>query len=338
MKRYRLHGSVASLLLVIVSGALFSSCNNYDFEQEFYKNEIGLLSMGEMMVNDRQVVNLNDEEHIVYIIGNLSGSQRVNKDMHFTVMADDSLFIRYNKTNYDVDETRFAHLLSPECYEMPEMSGVIKAGEGQGLIPIKLKNLDTLSPDSTYLLNFKIDESASDAVNRRKQSVLIKIFYENDFASTKVKSEYTYRNTEVAILAEGSSAARKLSSSVQLFPMGVSSVRMLAGDETYKDYKEALEDINAKSIVLEIGDMDPKDDSSRKVSIKPYKTIEVVQLPALPKYPNTYRLVEDKLPGGRSEYYKEFRIHYKYRTDPNAAWKEVKANFRQRVEKYADKL
>lgn len=323
-------------LVCLALGAL-SACNNYDFQQEFYKNEVGLLSKGTMMIYDRQVVDLTDENPTIYVVGNLSGSQNPSKDMPFTVMKSDSLFNRYNKTNFDIDSARFAHFLPEECYDMPEMSGVIKSGERQGRIPIVLKNLTTLSPDSTYLLDFKLDPDHSAPINHKKKHVLIQVFMKNDYASTATNTSYTYRNTVVAVLSEGSNVARKISSSVQLFPMGPQSVRLLAGDETWKDYKDALEIINERSIVLEVGEKDPRDGSSHKVTIKPYKTIEVVQMPAIYEYPNTFRLVEDKLPGGRSEFYKEFRLHYKYRVSPDEPFKEVKACLRLRVDKHADK-
>lgn len=315
-----------------------SSCNNYDFGQEFYKNEVGLLSSGEMMIYDRQVLDLNAENQVINIVGNLSGSQRPGQDMSFTIVPDDSLFMRYNKTNFDLDESRFAHILPKDCYEMPSMTGTIKAGNGQGLIPIVIKNIERLSPDSTYLLDFKIDETVTPNVNVKKKHVLLKLSYKNEFASTKTSTDYTYRNTFVSVLTEGSNTSRKLSSSVRLFPLGKNTVRMLAGDETYKNYVEALPDINAKSIILEVGDINPKDESARFVTIKPYKTIEVVQMPAIANYSNTYRLTEDKLPGGRSDFYKEFQLHYKYRVRPDEPFKEVKASFRLKVEKYADKL
>lgn len=313
------------------------ACNNYDFQQEFYKNEIGLLSKGSLMIYDRQVVDLTDENPTIAVVGNLSGSRNAKVDLPFAVVPNDSLFNRFNKTNFDIDTKRFAHILPEKCYDMPEKSGVIKAGERQGRIPIMLKNLGELSPDSTYFLNFKLDPENSAATNAKKSHVLIKLLVKNEFASTAQNTSYTYRNTVVATLSEGLNEARKLSSSVQLFPVGPRSVRMLAGDERWKEYKDALEIINERSIVLEVGEKDQRDGSSYKVTIKPYKTIEVVQMPALYEYPNTYRLVEDKLPGGRSEYYKEFRLHYKYRVKPENPFKEVKACFRLRVEKHADK-
>ena len=313
------------------------ACNSYDFQQEFYKNEVGLLSKGTMMVYDRQIVDLSADEQTIYVVGNLSGSQNTSQDMPFTVMESDSLFNRYNKVNFDIDTKRFAHRLPTRCYDMPDKSGVIKSGTRQGRIPIQLKNLSELSPDSTYLLNFELDPENSASINQKKKHVLIKLLYKHDYASTAENTSYTYRNTVVAVLSEGSNVARKLSTSVQLFPISANSVRMMAGDETWKDYKDALDIINERSIILEVGEKDPRDGNSYKVSVKPYKTIEVVQMPALFEYPNTYRIVEDKLPGGRSEFYKEFRLHYKYRVAADHPYKEVKACFRLKVDKHSDK-
>lgn len=44
--------------------------------KEFYKNEIGLLSATEMMIYDRQVVDLAADQLEIAVVGNISGSTR----------------------------------------------------------------------------------------------------------------------------------------------------------------------------------------------------------------------------------------------------------------------
>ena len=152
MKKYNYILGCALAALVL------SSCNNYDFEQNFYPHKVGLMA-GSNRIYDRTTVELSAVENgtaSVKLVANLSGSQLADRDYHVTIAHDDSLFNAYNKSNFDIDSTKFARLLPQNCYEDPALQGTIPAGSNKCLFDIKLKNLGTLSPDSTYFLDYKI--------------------------------------------------------------------------------------------------------------------------------------------------------------------------------------
>lgn len=321
------------MLAVLVLTALHA-CNSYDFEQEQYKNEINLLS-NSSLIYDRQVADMKSEGDTLYLVAGLSGSQPCGKSLKVSVVEADSLLKAYNKSNFDIDVARFAKLLPKKYYTLLETSRTINTGEFQTKFPIIVKNLGELSPDSIYFLNYRIDPNGTDAFNHKKKEVLFRIYKENEFASTKSNTFYNYTSSYIYT---GSGAPRRPTSSNQVFPLGEHSVRLMAGDETFGEYKTALEKINRRSIVLEIGDKTPQDPNARKVTILPYRTIDVQAMPPTGEYDNTYRIHTISTPDGRANYYKEFRLHYKYRLSASDPYREVQAILRREYNPRADLL
>jgi len=319
--------NIIKIAIVSVLGLTFAACNSYDFDQEQYRNEINLLSNSDM-VYDRQVAELKENGDTIFLVAGLSGSRLSTKPFKVGIEEADSLFNAYNKTNFDIDVTRFAKWLPDECYTLPHMEMQIPAGESQVKFPIYLHNLERISPDTTYFLNYKIDPLKTDAFNPRKKEVLLRIYVENEFATTKSNTFYNYTSSYITTLAMNAGVAKRPTSSNQVFPLGPNSVRMLAGDETFGDYKNALNNINNMSIKVTVGEKTAKNPLARSVTIEPYKFIEVVQMPPIDIYDNTYLINTISTPDGRSTYYKEFRLHYKYRLQSTNPFKEVKAILR----------
>ncbi len=329
--------NIIKIAVVSFLGLVFAACSSYDFDQEQYRNEINLLSNSDM-VYDRQVAKLKEGGDTIYLVAGLSGSQLSTTPFNVAVKEADSLFNAYNKTNFDIDVTRFARMLPEECYSFPHMEMQIPAGKTQAKFPIYLQNLERLSPDSTYFLNYKIDSLKTDAYNPRKQEVLLRVFKENEFATTKANTFYNYTSSYIYTLSMDAGAPKRPTSSNQVFPLGANSVRMLAGDENFGDYKNALNNINRMSIIVEVGEKTAINPLARSVSIKPYKNIDVVQMPPIDVYNNTFLINTISTPDGRSTYYKEFRLHYKYRLQPTHPYKEVRAILRMEFNPRADLL
>ena len=311
------------------------ACNSYDFEQEQYKNEVNLLS-NSSLIYDRQVAHMENESDTLYLIAGMSGSQPSATSMKISLIKADSLLKAYNKSNFDIDYTRFAKLLPEKFYTFPETSKVINTGEFQVKFPIILQHLEELSPDSIYFLNYRIDPNGTDAFNEKKKEVLFRIYKENEFATTKSNTFYNYTTTY--IYTAGSGAPRRPTNANQVFPLAKNSVRMMAGDETFGEYKKALDKINQRSIIVEVGDKTPQDPTARKVTILPYRTIDVQAMPPTGIYDNTFRINTITTPDGRSNYYKEFRLHYKYRLTSSDPYREVQAVLRKEYNPRADLL
>jgi len=325
--------------IIIAFGAIMiMSCSGYDFDQEQFKNEINLLSNSQS-IYDKQVATIRDEmDDTIHIVAGLSGTLPHDKDLEVTIVEADSLFDSYNKSNFDIDSSRFAKILPDHCFEIPQLSTKIKAGEFKAFFPVYLRNLGSLSPDTLYFINYKIDPERSDAFNEEKQEVLLQIFMKNDYATTQSNTFYNFNSSFITTLGDDSAVPRRPTSSVQVFPVGEHSVRMLAGDENMGEYRTALDRINDRSIVVTVKDKTPQNPAARFVKIESYKNLEIKQLPPDDIYDNTYLINAVTSPGGRINYYKEFRLHYQYRLSPTEPFKEVKGILRLEYNPNSDLL
>lgn len=321
----------------LLLGVAIVACDSYDFAQEQYKNEINLLSNSQL-IYDRQVANLNPEGDTIYMVAGVSGTNDPDKAYNVALKKGDSLIQAFNKSNYDIETNRYARLLPEECYTIPTLEKQIPAGESQVQFPIYLQKLDRLSPDSIYFLDYKIDSLKTDAFNRKKKEVLVRVYKENEFSTTQRNTYYNYTSSYVTTLDLNNPLTRRPTSANQVFPLGNNSVRMLAGDEEFGEYKTALNRINERSIKVNVGEQTSKNPLARSVMIEPYKTIDVVQLTPVDIYDNTFLINIISTPDGRSTYYKEFRLHYKYRLNAGSPYKEVKAILRMEFSPRADLL
>lgn len=324
---------IACLSMLVLS---FASCDTYDFEQEQYKNEVSLLS-NNSMVYDRQVAELKSEGDTIYLIATLSGSQKSTEPFKVGLVESDSLFDAFNKSNFDIEVHRYARKLPQECYTLSSTEMSIPTGESKVKFPILLQNLDLLSPDSIYLLNYKIDPLKTKHFNDEKKEVLLRVYKENEFSTTERNIFYNY--TSSYVITPGTPViTRRPTNANQVFPLTENSVRMIAGDESMGEYKTALERINGRSITITVGNQIPQNPLARSVNIEPFKDLDVVQLTPLGVYNNTFLINIISTPDGRNTYYKEFRLHYKYRLAPTDRYKEVQAILRMEYNPRADKL
>lgn len=314
----------------------FITCDTYDFEQEQYKNEVNLLSNTDL-VYDRQVAELKSEGDTIYMVAGLSGSQRSTEAFRVGVIESDSLFNAFNKSNYDIEVDRYAKKLPVQCYTLENSEMIIPEGESSVKFPIHLRDMHILSPDSIYLLNYQIDSLKTKHYNNDKKHVLLRIYKANEFATTQRNTFYNYTSSYV-VTPGNPNIVRRPTNANQVFPLGENSVRMLAGDETFGDYKTALERINDRSITVEVGEQTPQNPLARAVTISSYKNIDVVQLTPLGVYNNTFIINIISTPDGRHTYYKEFRLHYKYRLQETDPYKQVQAILRMEFNPRADQL
>lgn len=311
----------------ILLGLALASCESYDFEQEQYKNEVNLLSNSQL-ISDKQVADLTKGTDTIYLVASLSGTKNADQTFRVALLEADSLFNAYNKSNFDIDSGRFARLLPKACYTIPNLEMQIPAGETQVKFPVYLQNLEKLSPDSIYFLDYRIDPSKTDEFNPAKSEVLTRIYKANEFSSTKENVYYNYTSSFIITLDKNNPETRRPTNSNQVFALGANSVRMMAGDETYGSYSSAYDRINAKSIKVVIGDQTSRNPLARHVTIESYKGIDVVQMTPVDIYDNTFLINIISTPDGRATYYKEFRLHYKYRLNEANPYREVQAILR----------
>ncbi|TJZ61144.1 DUF4361 domain-containing protein [Sphingobacterium olei] len=263
-----------SYIAIFALIAVLSSCKDNElFEKEMYKNVVALIS-SDYHNTFQEVVHLTGEEEIIgYIAASTGGTHAPEKNLVIGLEEDPEPLAKYNWSLYDADERLYAKLLPEDKYEIVDYKIQIDAGERTGRAMIKLRP-DGLSPDSTYFIGLRAtDISGGVEINEKKNTMLFQVLIKNDYASQAENSLYTM----TGLLNEMATAANK-----QLFPLTYNSVRMIAGNETFQSTEAS---IARTSIILEV-------DEDNKISIKPYKDIQVTQLNNDPLYPNIFRVEE----------------------------------------------
>lgn len=262
-----------SYIGILALATVFASCDdNAVFEKEMYKNEIALIS-GDNHNIFQEIVHLTGEEEVTaYVAASAGGTHATEKDLVVNLVEDPEPLLKYNRSSFDVEESLYAKSLSTDRYALEDPRIIVKAGERTGRAMIKLRP-NGLSPDSTYFIGFKATGAAGVELNPKKNTMLYQVLIKNDYASQADNIFYSMTGMVDGMVT----AANK-----RLFPLTHNSVRMIAGNETFASTEAALA---RTSLILEV-------DEYNKVTIKPYKDIQVYQLNNDPLYPNIFRIEE----------------------------------------------
>jgi len=259
---------IAMLALPLV---LTSCKDNEIFEKEMYKNVVALISSS-YHNTFQEVVPLTGEEYTGYIAASSGGTDDPASNMVIQLEEDQAALDKYNRALYDADEKLYAKLLPRDKYVIEDYKIQINAGERTGRTMVKLR-ADGLSPDSTYFISLKATETPGVELNTLKSTILYQIQIRNDYASQATNSLYTMTGAANEIVTAGNK---------KMFPLAKNTVRLITGTEAFENN---LEHINKTSMVLEV-------DEDKKVTIKPFKDLQIKQLDGDSRYPNTYTLEE----------------------------------------------
>ncbi len=305
----------------------------FNFDREYYQNVVYILSdKDDFNEYERAVVDLNKDEDVVYVTIGVGGSLAPTKDIQVELVQNydtlTSLWGKKNKSTKDIKYEEWSKILPAKYYRFDSkyvlrgdtLGVTIPAGKISVQIPVYVKNLSELSPDSTYVLDFKILNASNKNVNKKKNEALIPIFWENNWTSTKVPQSYELygeqgdvRNPNATKLAN----ERVITSTPTLLPLAKNKVRMPAGIENVSktNDKTELEMIQENSIVVVINDDNTIDfeqyDKDKGLRVE---KVESTSPFADQSYNNTYAL-ESVMSAGNKIYYKTFKLHYRYKKD-----------------------
>jgi hypothetical protein len=231
--------------------------------------------------------NLGSVEVTGYVSAVCGGSFPIEKDINITMVPDEDLLLSYNKSNYELDEEQYAHLLSDDKYDIENLNINIPSGQRRGLMAITLRP-DGLSPDSAYYIPLRADKFSAYEMNPGKSTVLYRVMIKNYYASQKTATYYNLRGVRNGVNTMGIK---------RLFPIAGNKVRTMAGDISFE---EKVDVINKASILLTI-------DESNHISISSWKDMVVTQVDDDPNYPNIFMIEDD---GYKT--YKTFLLRYDY--------------------------
>lgn len=302
-------------IILIASIILIStSCNDDEvFEKEQYKNVFSLISGTDNVYI--KYFDLKEEESMGYISFSMGGSNPTDKDVVINLVEDQSYIDSYNNNNYDMDIDKYIRPLDKSRYDIESMQCTIPAGEISAQIPVRIRPRG-LSPDSSYFISVKVDSYNASEVNPEKNYLLYSVNIQNYWVKigedNKLKKDYNLRAIRVE---QGTTNSVNIPGVKNLYPISENAVRIFAGNETDVSDKAV---INKLSIVLEVNE-------NNKVTIKPYKEINVKQIDGDSDYPNIFRIVDDGY-----NLYKTFLLRYNYVSD-NGKTYEMKEELRLKL-------
>jgi hypothetical protein len=289
------------------------SCNRDElFEREQYKNVFALLSDDgyNIFAEEHDLRNTQSSGNVSAVCG---GSLPTTQDITVRMKEDHTILARYNTSNYDVEEDKYARLLPAEKYEIRNLNITIPAGERKGLMEIVLRP-HGLSPDSMYFIPLRADRFSAYELNPKKSYVMYRVLMKNYYATqTKQKASTDYN-------LRGKRNGANTMGIKPVFPIAADKVRIMAGDITFEAKKDV---INRSAILLSV-------DSLNRVHISPWKDIKVTQIDDDKDYPNIFRIDDD---GYKT--YKTFLLRYDY-VHNGTTYKmqeELRLEFKQENEK-----
>lgn len=359
MKRNKIY--VLAILLLSLG---FVGCEKFDFEAEQYKNVVYLLSDNdEFNMYNRAIADLNNNVDTLFITVGISGSVGAPNDIpveltpYFVAGRVDSaiyetldkerLFYRYNKSRFDIEYANWTNFLPEAHYSFqPEnvaegstpgstkLKATIKKGDSKVSIPVYVKNLHILSPDSLYFLDYKITNTGGVEVNTDKDDALIPIYWKNNWSNTRnpisydmVGEQFNWRRG-AKVPSAGSS--RVITGSPILYPIGKNEIRMAAGIESLDagEGKTKRQMIDANSIVLIVN-------ADNTIDFRSYKDIEVEKVETDDifydeNHTNRFFTETIKTSAGIPKHFKTFTLFYRYRNfkTPNITYTYCKVTLR----------
>jgi hypothetical protein len=285
---------------LIIAG--FTACNEENFaDREYYKNIVYLLSKESYNVYT-DVFSLNDGQEVTgYFSVGCGGSKANQEEIVVELEADTVLLNKYNRSNFDIDVSKYAQLLSKDRYTIETNSVVFPAGNKEQYVKVAVTiNPDGLSPDSTYFIPIAIKSVSRYEINPEKSNLLFRIVLENYYATQLTATYYQMKGN---ILNAAGDPTGAISSTKLARPISKNAVRLYAGNESPQTANSSVADIEKSSILLTV-------DDNKHVNITPYGSIEVEQIEAADW--NTYEEIRKNAVDESVDKY--FNLLYRYRT------------------------
>lgn len=282
------------ILLILISILTFSACDRDEvFEKEQYKNVFALISeSGNVSHNFLSL----GKESIATVAASMGGTNPTEKDVVVNLVEDPSFIDDFNRINYDVDKNLYVRPLPKDKYDIESLEFTIPAGEVSGKLPIRIRP-DGLSPDSSYFISLRVESHTAYEANPKKSFVLYEVKIKNRWA---IGDGFTIYEMSTKLREIGGTLELQLPGTKIMHPISKNQVRIMAGNEEYEADTKVY---NKFAIILTV-------EENNRVTISPYKNIEVTQIDDGDDfYSNTF-FMDDTEYGS----FKTFRLKYQYKS------------------------
>ena len=292
---------VSRILLIAAVTVGVTACDeDAQFDKELYKKVINVLSVENLTFSVNH--DLNQEVSTGYISIGCGGTKHIDQDVTVELEPDNEALAKYNKLNFDIDESKFAHLLDPARYDIPLMSTVLKADseDNYSTIPVHVRP-EGLSPDSIYLIPLRIKSVSTYEINPDKRTVLYRVLLKNDYAFQSPVTTYQTRGLEEHFDAEkGKDIRKSFSLTRYVLPLTKNSIRCFVGLNSYDASKLTKADIRKYAMCITINE-----DATLTITPMGTAQIEMLDKAGESNYYTTYEKNNIK--------YQAFYLNYRYR-------------------------
>lgn len=290
-----------SLLVSMILCSVIA-CKEDDYaSREYYRYVVYLLSEDDYNVYSESFA-FNDGETVTGYFSIGCGGSLANPESFTVELEPDTvLFDAYNKSNFDIDRSRYANLLDESRYQIAASVVTFPAKNKDQYVKVAVTvNPDGLSPDSTYFIPIAIKNTSQYEINKEKSGLLFRVALENNYAEQLTDTYYQMRGN---ILNDAGEATGSISGTKLVRPLSKNAVRLYAGSQA-QTVKSTVEEIARYSIVLTVGE-------DNRVQITSYGTIETEQLNGGDTW-NIYK--EARANPGDTKIKKQFYLLYRFRT------------------------
>ena len=328
------------MMIFALFAIVFNACNRDEiFEREMYKARVALkgdVSGGFNIFEQEHDFDTADADGWTkgFISANVGGALPTTQNIVLSLKEDDDLLFQYNQTIFGTDDYQYARLIPQDVrYSIANRSIVIPVGERGGIMPIKFR-LEGLSPDSTYLIPFKVEKCSAYEMNLDKSTVLYRAHFKNFWSTTKTITEYSHRGYRLAVsrLDENPAPTRTPTYlNKRVYPVSRDEIRMYCGTKAYSADDKPQQVIPQWSMLIKIANdgnlsIEPWD-KNKQLGVK-VKQVFNDNYDGNDRFLNTYELVDD----GFGKLFRTFRLCYDY-TDPGdkleyRMWEELRLEYR----------
>ena len=334
------------IIMIMFAVAVFTACNQDKiFEREQYKHVIALKSEGVFKILTQEIdFSEVDADGFIhgFISASVGGSLPTDQSIRLNIVEDPVILEQYNSFNFGSEAYQYARYIPESRKIINDYSINIPAGERTGVMNILIRP-DGLSPDSVYMIPFRVTDVSAYEMNQDMNTVLYRLRMKNEWSSTADIPQYNHKGTSARIdlpdQVEVTTFIQK-----HIHPVSAHQVRVYAGGDRIFDVnnRELEAEIKQWAITLTVNDgnvtITPWYDAPNGMQVKqvneacgggntewkcpicepeafedPSDTRVVQSCYYDPRYNNTYKVVDD----GWGRLFKTFMLCYEFTNPAN---------------------
>jgi len=328
------------IMIFALFAVVLNACDrDVIFEGEMYKAQVAL--KGDVSGG----FNIFEQEHDFdaidangwtngFISANVGGSLPTTQPIVLTIREDNDLLMKYNQTNFELEDFRYALSISQNRYSVVAGKTItIPAGERNGIMRMRFK-LENLSPDSIYFIPFKVEQTSAYELFPEKSTVLYRAHFKNFWATTKTVTEYSHRGLilqKSEVDSDPPATRTPTYLNKRMYPVSRDEIRVNGGRKAFSAGDDPLQVIPRWSMRIKIA-------SDGKLTIEPWDKSEHLGFKVTQvnndsfdlndRYLNTYELVDN----GFGKLFRTFRLCYDF-IEPGSGveyriWEELRLEYK----------